>query len=466
MRDFLEKKGSVSVGRNQKLIGICVKCIMVAGALFAVMEAVTGAYLNTALIVLTVLVLVVPVQLRRNQMSDRFASTYLCAGAYILVLLIECLKGEVDKMFPLYVAVYAVGAIFFRPDLLKTMMIVINGTLLVAIVPFGRYFCTGIDIGYLLRAFVGMNLSFVLIYVAVKWGSEFMEEARQEHLENDRLLSQVNDRLAENESTASEQKALLYKVNQASQEIFQSSEGVSGSARALSESSSTQAASVSVLMEQINDVAGQVDKTAQGAQQACSQVEQTERNVLECNTRMEDMEKAMELITEKSGQIGKIIKTIEDIAFQTNILALNAAVEAARAGSAGKGFAVVADEVRNLATKSAEASKNSATLISDSIRAVEHGIAVVQETKGALLKVAESQKQVTATVDEISASARLQTQSLSEITVSVDQISQVVQHNNAFAEESSAASDALFQQSEILRGLVKTGSSQMEALPL
>ena len=182
------------------------------------------------------------------------------------------------------------------------------------------------------------------------------------------------------------------------------------------------------------------------------------------NEKMQLMIQAMEDISHCSNEISKIIKTIEDIAFQTNILALNAAVEAARPGTAGKGFAVVADEVRSLASKSAESSKNTSVLIENSLKAVENGTRIADETAQSLYQAVNGVNEMTAIIGQISEASSAQAHSISQVTLGIDQISSVVQTNSATAQESAAASEELSSQSQMMKNLVnkfklKDGSS-------
>ena len=170
--------------------------------------------------------------------------------------------------------------------------------------------------------------------------------------------------------------------------------------------------------------------------------------------QMQAMVQAMQEINQTSHEIGKIIKTIEDIAFQTNILALNAAVEAARAGAAGKGFSVVADEVRNLAAKSAEASQSTSTLITASLAAVEKGTQLANATAQQLMGVTEGAQQVAGMVNQIALSSQEQASAMEQVSNGVAQISGVVSTNSATAEESAAASQTLAAQAETLKELV------------
>lgn len=246
----------------------------------------------------------------------------------------------------------------------------------------------------------------------------------------------------------------LGQISQSADQVSSGSDQVASGSQALSQGATEQASSIEELAAAINEISTQVEESARNAGDASSQVATVGERITASNESMKNMTAAMNEISEKSAQIGKIIKTIEDIAFQTNILALNAAVEAARAGEAGKGFAVVADEVRNLASKSAEASQNTANLIEASIKAVETGTEIASTTASQLIEVVNGAQVIVETIEKIADSSQKQAESIRQVTVGVDQISSVVQTNSATAEESAAASEELSGQAQLMKGLV------------
>ncbi len=256
---------------------------------------------------------------------------------------------------------------------------------------------------------------------------------------------------------------ILQKLNTTMGQIVTSAEHVSGGAeqmatasQALSQGSMEQTGAVEELEETIGSVAASVKQTAASVQSAREKVGGMGSQLAEGNQKMQEMIAAMGEITDSSNEIEKIIKAIEDIAFQTNILALNAAVEAARAGVAGKGFAVVADEVRNLAAKSAEASQSTSALIGRSIAAVNRGTQIADATAKQLENVVAGAHEIVETINGIAADAQTQAGAVEQIQDQIGQITSVVQTNSSTAEESAATSQELSAQANVLKQLVET----------
>lgn len=256
----------------------------------------------------------------------------------------------------------------------------------------------------------------------------------------------------------------MMQISQSSARVAIEAEQVSNGAQALAQGATEQAGSVQELATTLNEISNKVKQNADNARQANETAGNVSAKMNASNEKMQQMMQAMTDISDCSSEIGKIIKTIEDIAFQTNILALNAAVEAARAGMAGKGFAVVAEEVRSLASKSAEASKDTAVLIENSLKAVKNGTQIAGETAQSLRQAVNDVNEMTDMIGQISEASSTQADAIAQIMTGIDQISSVVQTNAATAEESAAASEEMSTQSQLMKSLaarfkLKGGSS-------
>lgn len=259
------------------------------------------------------------------------------------------------------------------------------------------------------------------------------------------VLAQTFRRMTDNINDA------MTNINTASEQVASGAKQVSDSSMALSQGATEQASSIEELTASLEEISSQTKLNAQNANQANELAEAAKTNAAQGNSQMKEMLKAMEEINDSSSNISKIIKVIDEIAFQTNILALNAAVEAARAGQHGKGFAVVAEEVRNLAARSANAAKETTDMIEGSIKKVEGGTRIANETANALNKIVEGVAKAATLVGDIAVASNEQASGIAQINQGIMQVSQVVQTNSATSEESAAASEELSSQAELLR---------------
>ena len=248
---------------------------------------------------------------------------------------------------------------------------------------------------------------------------------------------------------------VMSMIKRASLEVNTGAGQVAAASQSLAQGSTEQASAIEQVTASIRDIAAKTKDNANQANEANKLVHMASEDATDGNRRMTEMKTAMKEINDSSENISKIIKVIDDIAFQTNILALNAAVEAARAGSYGKGFAVVAEEVRNLASKSSQAATETAAMIEDSIAKVHAGSNLADETAAALVNIVEQVQKIVGITSNIALASNNQATALEQVDQAIEQVSQVVQTNSATSEECAAASEQLSGQASNLLNTIE-----------
>ncbi|MCL2227574.1 MAG: methyl-accepting chemotaxis protein [Oscillospiraceae bacterium] len=267
------------------------------------------------------------------------------------------------------------------------------------------------------------------------------------HCENDLLVDNLQ-RMIEDLNT------MFNEIQNASTLVHGSSRQIADGAQSLAQGSTEQAATVQELSASISEIARKTKENATMAANAATLAGSIKQSAEKGSSQMDEMMVAVKDINEASQSISKVIKVIDDIAFQTNILALNAAVEAARAGQHGKGFAVVAEEVRNLAAKSAEAAKDTGGLIASSMEKAELGAKIAENTASSLVEIVSGINDSTRLVGDIALSSEEQSRGISEVNSGIDQVAQVVQQNSATAQQSAASAQELSGQSDVLESVI------------
>ena len=392
--------------------------------------------------------------MKRNGENLKSLAYFVVLSAVVIIFLTQIASGNIMLSVPLIMVAAAMSALFFELKLIRlsftlcSVLYVLEFALLS--IKAGGLVITPVIFAECLVAIVACAF---LVHSSAKAGLKYLAEADAKAVETEELLQDLDHKNRQTEDMFSRQGELLQQIRDVADHLFETSDAISGQADNLSRGAQNQMDSVDVLNGSISAISEQIRQTDLQAQQVRGASEAMHRDVVLGNESMDTMLGAMVDIQESMQAIGKIVKSIEDIAFQTNLLALNASVEAARAGEAGKGFAVVAGEVRNLAQSSAAAANSTMEVLNNCQNAVQRGNDVAQDTSAALGGIKARAEEVSGHAHKISDMTRLQMEKVEEIQREIAVVSDVVQATSATAEESSASVKELSLQASMLHDL-------------
>lgn len=440
---------------SAKTIKIHAILVFLVCLLFGLISLIRKAFfMGLCTIGMGTLIPLIALVLMRNR-SKIARGIFLTQAATVVIAVLSAAQGELHSMFALLAGNIAIGSIYYNLNNIKYTWI-LSDVILIAACLFKNVVYAGADMSLIIKGILGLNIAALMVRILLKDCIDSLRSAEEAHAEAADLLTQVRTRMEEGQKMAEKQNRTVHEVAAIAKRLDSSSEEMLDISGNLSAAAEEQSCSITDIHASIELFAKQTENCFAASDDAHNAAVRSVKLLEENSSTMDQMIRAMDHLNNTSARIGTIIKTIEDISFQTNILALNAAVEAARAGAAGKGFAVVADEVRNLAAKSAEAAKNTTDLITESIKGVQISTEFAHAATDQIGEIVKCTAESEALAKRITALTHEQQQNVYEIKSRVDAISTTIASNTQTAAESAAIARALSSEVEQMNAVVAT----------
>lgn len=440
---------------KEKLISFNGYLILAVALFFALINIIADKnYIGGGLIALIGTVTSLLVLTTKKVMRHDTRILIAALGQFFTVYVYGFSNGTMKDMFLVFLVCIIVTTIHFSKNIVIKQIIVINLFILISVLFFKDRTFPNITYLIIVRSWILLAIGMSIIQLISKSAYRLIEQSEQKENEMKSLMAELEGKVQQVEHLMERQNNLVHEISGVSGKVAVSSDQMNKIVSELSHGGAVQAGSILELQAVIEEITDQISSNTANSIKTRDSFAEVANEVQMANSQMSEMVGAMTDISAASDEINKIIKTIEDIAFQTNILALNAAVEAARAGEAGKGFTVVADEVRNLAQKSAEAAKSTTELIENSIASVERGSAIVAQAAHSLHNIADSTSVSEKLISEIAEASQQQAEAVAQVKAGIEQISGVVQANSATAQQSSHESQQVMAQAKLLDDLI------------
>lgn len=416
--------------RNHTLSAFAV-CIV-----FCIINLVTGYVLTGVLTGIAGLIIPFIVLVPLKNASNLTKGIFITQITAVVIFALSATKGELHTVTALLASNIAIGAIYNNVRNVNVTWILTNVLLLAGLLVKDKVY-VGAPSNVIINGIAGVNVAAFVLRLLIKHTVSLLDSAEKSAEETKNLLGQVQQKMDESNALGKRQADIMHQVSAIASSLGGSASSMLDISSRLTAASEEQASTVADILSNVESFAEESERCLNEAESAAEAAGESASKLDESNRNMQQMVKTMEEISESSNKISSIIKTIEDISFQTNILALNAAVEAARAGAAGKGFAVVADEVRNLANKSAEAAKNTTTLINESISAVSNGTEFARTAAEHMESIIESSQRSESHARKIAELTEAQRNSVDDIKTRIAAVSDVITQNTETASENT-----------------------------